>query len=129
MDKYKTQLASLFRESNYKMFLQLLNERIIEMFPDNPSIKPIGFTEETISEHGIDYRIRLLKLLLDKPVAKEIEFSPLITKNNKPNNDPFVAPFSPGAFIDEVTDSHFLMFNKYSVCARHVILATKEFER
>jgi len=52
------------------MFLKLLNERIIEMFPDNPSIKPIGFTEETITDNGIDYRIRLLKLLLDKPVAK-----------------------------------------------------------
>jgi ATP adenylyltransferase/5',5'''-P-1,P-4-tetraphosphate phosphorylase II len=111
------------------MFLQLLNERIIEMFPDNPSIKPIGFTEEIITDNGIDYRIRLLKLLLDKPIAKEVEFSPLITKNNKPTNDPFVEPFTPGAYIDEVTESHFVMFNKYSVCSRHVILATKEFER
>lgn len=53
----------------------------------------------------------------------------MITKNNKPTNDPFVEPFTPGAYIDEVTDTHFLIFNKYSVCERHVILATKEFER
>ena len=99
------------------------------MFPNNPSIKPIGFTEEVINDSGIAYRIRLLKLLLDKPIAKEVDFSPLITKANKPNNDPFVAPFSPGAYIDEVTDTHFLLFNKYSVCERHVILATKEFEQ
>ena len=50
----------------------------------NPSIKPIGFTEETITDRGIDFKIRLLKLLLNKPVANNMTFSPLISKQNLP---------------------------------------------
>ena len=38
-------------------------------------------------------------------------------------------PFENGAYIDEVTDSHCLIFNKFSVCDRHVIIVTKEFEK
>ena len=31
--------------------------------------------------------------------------------------------------MGEVTDSHSLIFNKFSVCERHTIIITKEFER
>lgn len=121
--------ASSFRETDYAKFLALLDERVKAMFPMNPSIKPIGFTEETITDRGIDFKIRLLKLLLNKPVANNMTFSPLINKQNLPVDDPFVPPFKPGAYIDQVTDTHCLIFNKYSVCDRHVILATIEFEK
>ena len=40
-----------------------------------------------------------------------------------------MAPFPQGAFIDEITDTHSLIFNKFSVCDRHVIVITKEFEK
>lgn len=123
------QLASAFRETDYKKFLSLLDQNVKTMFPMNPSIKPIGFTEETITDRGIDFKIRLLKLLLNKPVANNMTFSPLITKQAPPTDDPFVPPFKPGAYIDQVTDTHCLIFNKYSVCDRHVILATIEFEK
>ena len=46
-----------------------------------------------------------------------------------PQKDPFVPPFENGAFIGEVTDTHHLMFNKFSVCERHVIIITKDFEK
>jgi ATP adenylyltransferase len=38
-------------------------------------------------------------------------------------------PFPQGAYIDEITDTHSLIFNKFSVCDRHVIVITKEFEK
>jgi ATP adenylyltransferase len=53
----------------------------------------------------------------------------LINKNNQINKDPFVEPFEPGAFIDEVTETHSLIFNKFSVCDQHVIVITKDFEK
>jgi ATP adenylyltransferase len=53
----------------------------------------------------------------------------LVNKDNKPTVNPFEPPFEPGAFIDELTDTHSLIFNKFSVCNHHVIIITKEFKR
>jgi len=44
-------------------------------------------------------------------------------------DDPFTAPFEPGMFISELTETHSLVFNKFSVCCSHVIVITKEFEK
>ena len=38
-------------------------------------------------------------------------------------------PYENGAFISQVTDSHSLIFNKFSVCERHVIVITKDFQK
>lgn len=38
-------------------------------------------------------------------------------------------PFEPGAFIDELTATHSLIFNKFSVSDHHVIVITKDFEK
>jgi len=53
----------------------------------------------------------------------------LINKDNLPQKDPFVPPFENGAYIGEVTETHHLIFNKFSVCERHVIIITKDFEK
>ena len=45
MNKFKQVLPSTLRESNFKQFLILLNQRVLDMFPGNPSIKPIKFSE------------------------------------------------------------------------------------
>ena len=66
--------------------------------------------------------------MAQKPSASKDTFSPLINKENV-QGDPFMAPFPQGSFIDEVTDTHSLIFNKFSVCDRHVIVITKEFEK
>ena len=99
------------------------------MFPENPSIKPIKFTSEKIEDQGVKFDIKLLHLLTQKPTSTKDTFSPLINKDNQKSKDPFVEPFENGAFIDEVTDTHSLIFNKFSVCDQHVIVITKEFEK
>ena len=53
----------------------------------------------------------------------------MITKDNQTQKDPFVEPFENGAFIDELTETHSLIFNKFSVCDHHTIIITKEFEK
>lgn len=122
-------LPSAMRESNYPAFMSLLKERVHSMFPNNPSIKPIDFTEQTIEDQNIPFNIKLLKILAKKPQGNKDSFSPLINKDNQVNKDPFCEPFENGAFIDELTDTHSLIFNKFSVCDRHVIVITKEFLR
>mmetsp|Transcript_17969 Transcript_17969/g.30571 ORF Transcript_17969/g.30571 Transcript_17969/m.30571 type:complete len:100 (+) Transcript_17969:81-380(+) len=99
------------------------------MFPGNPSIKPIKFSEETINDNGIDFNVKVLHIFANKPTSTKETFSPLINKDNMPTKDPFQAPFENGSLIGEVTDTHSLMFNKFSVCDRHVIIITKEFEK
>jgi ATP adenylyltransferase len=99
------------------------------MFPNNPSIKPIDFTEQIIEDQNIKFNIKLLKILAKKPQGNRDFFSPLITKEKQVDKDPFVEPFENGAFIDEITDTHSLIFNKFSVCERHVIVITKDFMR
>lgn len=63
MDMITKQLPSALRESNYRLFLSQLNERVISLFPNNPSIKPINFTAEDINDKGIVFNIKLLQLL------------------------------------------------------------------
>ena len=63
MDMISKQLPSVLRESNYRLFLSQLNERVISLFPNNPSIKPIHFTAEDINDQGIVFNIKLLQLL------------------------------------------------------------------
>jgi len=92
-------------------------------------IKPIKYTEEIVDDQGVAFNIKLLQLLANKPTSTKDTFSPLITKDNKPDSDPFMPPFENGAFIDEITDSHSLVYNKFSVVPRHSIVITKEFER
>ncbi len=41
--------------------------------------------------------------------------------------DPFVEPFEEGLFIDEITESHRVIFNKFAVTDNHVLVITKEF--
>jgi hypothetical protein len=53
------------------------------MFPENPSIKPIKFKQETIEDSGINFNIKLLNLLTKKPTATKDTFSPLITKDSQ----------------------------------------------
>ena len=125
----KQNLPSQHRDSDYQLFMQLLNERVIAMFPNNPMIKPIDFSQDTIDDQGIPFNIKLLKLLALKPTSTKETFSPLITKDNKPSANPFEPPFENGAYIDELTDTHRLIFNKFSVCERHVIVITKEFQK
>jgi ATP adenylyltransferase len=122
-------LPSTFRDSNYPQFLTMLRDRVAAIFPENPSIKPIKFTSEKIVDQGIEFDIKLLQILTQKPTSTKDTFSPLINKENLPSKDPFVEPFEAGAFIDEITDTHSLIFNKFSVCDQHVIIITKAFEK
>jgi ATP adenylyltransferase len=38
--------------------------------------------------------------------------------------DPFLPPFEEGLFINELSETHSLLFNKFQVCKEHVLVVT-----
>ena len=73
--------------------------------------------------------IKMLETLKHKPVGDKTKFEGLKEQKKEPiKSDPFMPPFEEGLFIDELTTTHSLVFNKFSVCDNHVIVITKEFE-
>ena len=89
-------LTSALRANNYGSFLKVLNQRVTAMFPNNPSIKPISFSESEIDDQGIRFNIKILHLLAQKPSSNKETFSPLINKENQPKKDPFLPPYEQG---------------------------------
>lgn len=91
-------------------------------------IKYIQSSDEIVEDQGIKFNIKLLESLQNKPESRPENFSPLIRKEQV-KDDPFSPPFEPGMFISDLSPSHALVFNKFSVCDCHVIIITKEFEQ
>ena len=77
---------------------------------------------EVIEDQGIKFEVRMLESLGQKPKGENA-----FTK--KADFDPFMPPFEDGLFITDLTESHSLVFNKFSVCKEHVICITKDFVR
>eukprot|EP00347_Sterkiella_histriomuscorum_P004117 403361689 len=61
----------------------------------------------------------------DEDKAKDNKDLQVTPKSQK---DPFIPPFEEGQYIEELTDTHRLIYNKYSVSDEHVIVITKEYE-
>lgn len=74
----------------------------------------------------------MLKLLAQKPEGTKEDFqkkTPETGDASQPKKkNPFLPPYEEGQHIDDLAEHHALIFNKYSVCERHVIVITKEFE-
>lgn len=47
--------------------------------------------------------------------------------SSKPK-DPFSPPFEEGLYIDEITSTHRLLYNKFSLAPEHVLVVTKEMD-
>lgn len=120
-------MPSSLRESNLPQFLSLLRQRVATLFVDNPMIQPIEFEASTISDQGINFDVKLLKLLAKKPTATKDTFSKK-DGGEKKVFDPFMPPYEEGQYIDELSATHALIFNKYSVVKHHCIVITKDFK-
>ena len=70
-----------------------------------------------------DDGIMFIVLLLAK-LAKKPTHAPALKVK-----DPFMPPFEPGLFISELSETHTLLFNKFQVCNKHVLVVTTKFAR
>jgi len=110
-------------EAIYKdwgLFLKLLNTRSMDLLKDNKFISPNDFTSHQIEDNGIEFNVKLFnsdKINQTKPDGKF-----------NSGEDPFEGPFAKDEIIDSITSTHNLILNKYPLCSRHSIIATKEWE-
>jgi len=114
----------------FRTVLEQLQTKVTSQFKNNPSIKYIPSKDYVVEDNGIQFVIKILETLRLKPMGDKERFEQLKTTEAPvvvKKDDPFVAPFEEGLFIDEITDTHSLVFNKFSVCDDHVIVITTDF--
>lgn len=105
---------SSFKKTDNKKFMTLLNQRVKDMIPNNPTIIPLNYTEEFIEDKGINFNVKILHLFGNKPEANKDTFKKTNIEDKK-KEDPFMPPFEEGRFIDNLSDTHSLIHNRYSV--------------
>ncbi|CDW85382.1 atp adenylyltransferase (5-p-4-tetraphosphate phosphorylase ii) [Stylonychia lemnae] len=127
------QFTSKLKELPCQEFLVHLKDAVKTNFKNNPSIQYLK-TSENIkkSDQGIDYDLKVIETLNNKPDGTKEDFLSQNEDESKAKKlerkNPFLPPFEDGQFIEEISDTHSLIYNKYSVCEEHVIIVTQEFE-
>ena len=59
----------------------------------------------------------------------EVDGRMLIKFDDLLESDPFADPLEHGCYIDDLTDTHRMLFNKFAVCDMHMLVTTNEFKR
>ena len=82
--------------------------------------RPIESEEHPLPDAGLPFVVRLARGLGNKPRAAEAVPAP-------PRN-PFLPPFEPGLFVQELTPTHRVLLNKFNVFPHHALVVTRTFE-
>ena len=81
---------------------------------------PIESEEQPLPDAGLPFVVRLARGLARKPQATEQ--APAVPRN------PFLPPFEPGLFVQELTATHRVLLNKFNVFPHHALVVTHAFE-
>ncbi|PCH43417.1 ATP adenylyltransferase [Wolfiporia cocos MD-104 SS10] len=93
------------------------------------------FFPSTVHKHrdsDVEFEIRLCPALQKKPALPTPHFETAAAlQPQKP--DPFAPPYVPNLYLGELRDDeagaeYVILFNKYSVVPRHILLVTKEYQ-
>jgi len=99
--------------------IRLLRKRIHKNWFDNPSVHIIRVKDEyTFSLYGEGSPEIYVKVIMPSRIKK-----PTIK-----DCIPFLPPFRRGALIDEITPTHCLLYNGFSLTRCHCLVTTKRFE-
>ena len=100
-----------------------LKKRVSTQFNHNVAIKFIESSVTIHSDQDIEFQIRLITSLGQKPTLKTIK------KPNAAPFDPFMPPIEAELYIAELSQTHNLLFNKFCICKEHCLVTTKVMER
>ena len=112
----------------FQAFLKDLPKIISEQFANNKAIKYIKSDEKIVEEKGIPFSVRLIETLAQKPTLLQNQYEEIKETQEVKSKDPFSPPFEDGLYIGELTETHRLLFNKFSIANEHVLVITKENE-
>lgn len=115
--------------ASYQKLLKDIQTKVKAQFYMNKSIVYIQTQEKELEEAGISFNIKLIESLNKKPELLQKQYEEIKEeKQEKVNDDPFSPPFEEGLYIDELTETHRLLFNKFSIAPEHVLVVTKDYE-
>ena len=84
------------------------------------ALHPIPTTYEYLENSGINFVVRISSDLERKKIA--------IVKQGQKNINPFL-PYEEDLFVENLSDTHVCLLNKFNVVDHHILIITKAFER
>ncbi|KAL4435689.1 hypothetical protein ABPG74_018240 [Tetrahymena malaccensis] len=93
------------------------------------TINKIQRNQQSIIQLSIIKRIKICKdgIVFNFSVLKDLDKKPLGSSRGQTSN-PFLPPFEDGLFVQELSKTHTLLFNKYAVVKNHMLVVTTQFE-
>jgi ATP adenylyltransferase len=82
------------------------------------ALVPLDTRVHRVSDHGIDFIVRVAQGLKQKTAAN--------ADRNGPRHDPFQPPYEADLYLGEVSRTHVALLNKFNVLDRHLLLITRE---
>jgi ATP adenylyltransferase len=79
---------------------------------------PIPSDERPLPDAGLPFVVRVAHGLVRKPHTPAVAPAP---------RNPFLPPFEPGLFVQELTSSHRVLLNKFNVFPHHALVVTREY--
>ena len=105
-------------------YCQKLSTIISERFKNNPKMHFMPTNSEIFVDGDIEFVLKNLKSLQNKPLLKQQDFD----KDLKKSDDPFCPPYEQQLVITEnLTKDHAMVCNKYPISNDHVLVITKEY--
>jgi ATP adenylyltransferase len=86
------------------------------------ALQPVATTARYLEDGGIRFVIRVAAGLREKVAVRQIEAH----AGDRPHN-PFL-PYDPALFVAALSPTHVVLFNKFNVLDRHLLIVTRAFE-
>ena len=119
----ETPLPSYFRKNDFHKSLRELDQMSLLMLEDNEFIVKTEFEhEERVNEYhpkgNLVYVLRTKRVIPGKPKKPHPKKEDYASKK-------FLDVWREDGYIDELTEDHCLIFNKFAECDRHLLVITK----
>ncbi len=122
-------LYSFFSEKSFRRYLTALRKKIRKDWNNNPNIEKLDVKcENTIPVKSVDEGIQFfVKVISSAKFAKAKPTTPP-AKGTTDKYDPFSPEHRGKLFIEDLSATHCLLYNKFPLVPFHVIIVTKNFE-
>ena len=121
-------LGSHYAAKRFHDYLNQLRKKIRKKWKHNPNIEQLDVKcENIIPLAGYENIQFFVKVIASEKFAKSRPSEPLVRKAQK--FDPFAPENCEKLYIENLSSTHALLFNKYPLVPFHVLIVTKKFEK
>jgi len=113
------QILKIYLPNNYLIMLWQKIVKQSEYALSIGALHPIPTTNHYLQDSGINFIVRISSTIEKKKVAA--------LKQQQENTNPFL-PHEKDLFVEDLSETHFCLLNKYNVVEHHILIITKAFE-